>query len=432
MKGALAALLCLLASPVFAVCPGYVGQAGFASGKTVYVDFSNLNSYWREPAIDAFVAWNIANAYSGANVQFALGSATATHVVVKTGQLPPGVAGRTFPNDGPEIMYALIVIDTSKFPEMVGQQEYFMKIVLHEVGHTLGLGDVVKENAPCGWNAGATVMNQLCGLTNDREGMIPTQPAPCDIDSIKNDPKRKKAPVSQNPDGSCQPRNGIHLCEELEACVWADNEPKHCETSLVCERADVTRSTCSGQSAEVSVSGDPCGAWKHVPNSPERPGDYACADDTSLFAAPACAELGLEADAGGCESACGKPCVHTEVASIGLLCHSCAYQPPPPPPPDPGACVPQGCPDVTVNGCKWKPDGCGGEILCGVCLPPPAPIDDPPPGGGGPPPDPPPVCSGDHNEVCFGSFKACNEVCCGVCERKNGCGSESAHKCFEP
>lgn len=48
---------------------------------------------------------------------------------------------------------------------------------------------------------------------------------------------------------------------------------------------------------------------------------------------------------------------------------------------------------------------------------PPPPADDPPPPPGG------------HHMQCFASYRACKEVCGGVCERRINCSN--AHKCFE-
>lgn len=441
---ALAVVLALaLPGSAWAECPQYSKARPWQAGTQVGVNLSFVSPEFRDAAEMAFALWNDANRQNGSGVHFFLGDPGVwSPVTVKVGTLPPtngaytgGETAKIVDDKPPhDLAAAYITINTDEFG-MLARPQFFTKVLMHEIGHTMGLADVYN----CG-NSGATLMNQICAdpRENDtKRHSFPTDAMqPCDVGAVKNDPRRKPPPppppVSKYPDPGCLPRNGVHLCDEKDACVWVDNEPKHCELSIVCEPIDVTRKSCSGQLAQVSVSGDPCGSWKHMGNDAERPGDYACADTTDPFTAPSCAQLGLQGDPPTCD---GKPVVHTEVAAIGLLCHSCAYVPPPPPPPDPGPCVPQGCPDVVVNGCKWKPNGCGGEILCGVCLPPPPPPLDDPPGGGGdkPPPDDPPVCtSTDHNEQCFGSFKACSEVCCGVCESKKSCGGASAHKCFEP
>lgn len=430
MRFIAAVVLTLVSSSAFAECPKHDSTAGWENGKTVYYSIGDeVPAQFHAAVTDAFKEWNAANLTNGSGVKFEPLPASklcCSNLYVATNLLPVGTAGNMVPTKADPLIEATITVDTNKFTGSDKQQvEYFMKIMLHELGHSMGLADVKPDGAVCGDNAGKTVMNQVCSGGNDTAGMIPKKPQGCDNKAVQSDPRRAP-PVGGNldPDPGCEVRANTQRCAIQEACVWVDNEPENCVSEIVCEPEEggPQTPTCSGLLASVTKSGAPCGTWTPIPNDAQRPGDYACRNDTGPFVAPSCAQLALHSEPPACY---GNPVVHTRIASIGLLCHSCAPVSPPPPPGDPGVCVPQVCPDISIN-CKWRPDGCGGTILCGTCLPI-EPID-PGDGGGGPPP----VCDGAHNEECFGSFKACSASCCGTCERRLGCGSESAHKCFEP
>lgn len=64
----------------------------------------------------------------------------------------------------------------------------FIKAALHEIGHSMGLGENVVPNANShcgGQTANASVMNGLCG-PNDQAGNIPTNVTSCDQTAVNN------------------------------------------------------------------------------------------------------------------------------------------------------------------------------------------------------------------------------------------------------
>jgi len=439
-------------TPPATKCPPYWVFAGWDREKDVHVDLTGLGIY-KTAAMKALNEWNAANTFdNGSNIVFDTDIGPGlTDLVIVMGRIPDTARGRAagitvatgIP--GRRIIFATITVDVDKFGQF-NREQFFQKIVMHEVGHTMGLGDV--PTAFCGDSAGGSIMNQLCQISNnDSDGMLPMQPTPCDNNTIKNDPRQQppiapKPPLIRNPDPSCAPGGGGPLvCREFNACTSVFLGPEFCTPFMLCEGGGggpYVRFSCSGTRSQVTINGPVCGDWRLIPNSEGLPGDYACQDifNPPTFQAPTCEQIGLHSDEGVC-NACAQSCAHTTIADVGMSCWSCPGTNPGPVP-DPGGCIAQtSCGYSTGEGCSWVPDGCGGTHLCGTCgkscLPgyneAGEPIIDCGGSGGG---NGNPSCDGAHNEVCYPSFKSCQEECCGVCERRIGCGGEAAHKCFEP
>jgi len=421
-------------------CPPYWLFAGWDRGSDVQFDISGVGGY-RNAAMRAFDEWNVANVDTGNGSEVIFEPATGPpEIVVKIGHVPDRdgvrVAGITNATGfaGGRVVRATITIDVDKFGDL-GKEQFFTKILMHELGHTMGLGDVASQS--CGDSAGHSIMNQLCDIShNDSEGMLPDNALqPCDVNAIKNDPRWPKKSKEKKPD-NCRPCfPGGPICTYRPVCTKVDPGPGEpplpldCNQELVCQRPgkDLFGTCCGDRSDSLSQS-EPCGSWLEINPLPGGFGDYACLDPDAELELPTCAELGLLS-----ERTCAQG-VEVTIPDLGVRCYRC---PGTTPPPDTGrepGCVPQSCGYSTGQQCRWLADGCGGTHLCGTCGPSCMPgydaagnaIIECSDGSGGP------SCDGAHNEVCYPSFKACSEECCGVCERRIGCGGESAHKCFEP
>jgi len=186
----------------------------------VYVDFGNITDPGQIAQIQAAINnWNDNNrVYNNSGVQFV------------TGPAPPGAATLTFQNGaistpgrvgetsitGPAgtniASSAVVTFDTAEpipetdppvpfyDPNATGYDVVFLKMALHEIGHTMGLGDVQGTSTP-----GASVMNRPGPTPNDagtstQSARIPTQTQDCDNSSINS---------SYPSEPSCGPNSGL-------------------------------------------------------------------------------------------------------------------------------------------------------------------------------------------------------------------------------
>jgi len=94
-----------------------------------------------------------------------------------------------------------------------------LKIGMHEIGHTMGLGDQQTSSGNCGGETlGFSVMNQMCGI-NDQGGAISTNVTTCDQQGVMQEPvySSPPPPSCSDPDrdgdgytscnGDCEPDN---------------------------------------------------------------------------------------------------------------------------------------------------------------------------------------------------------------------------------
>jgi len=457
------AIAIAFAPSAWATCPGYRTNHGWKHGNEVTIDISGVPDFYTQAALDAFANWSVANATENdSHVIFVVARAGQyADYHVRVGSIgdnedgtPIGGLTQIIPDpaaaDPHIVVRAFTTIDSDRFGMLGDRKGFFTKLLMHEIGHTMGLDHIFNG---CG-NKGVTVMNMACDIRkNDMEHVFPTDASqPCDVNAVKNDRRQPPLPpVTPGPPNNvfpdpgcalCGPPgggNGPRLCEELTACTGVYDDPLTCEQRWLCDSLGGPfkngRTVCAGFVA-TAKSASVCGSWRRIAPTPDMTGDYACMDVSIPLSVPSCEEIGLHSEQSICNE-CGQSCAHTTFDAVGLSCWSCpGTTPPPNPDPNGGPCVAQtSCGFSTGEGCRWVPDGCGGQHLCGTCGSSCVPgydaagnpiIDC---GGSG---DGPPTCTGAHNETCYPSFKACSEECCGVCERRIGCGGESAHKCFEP
>jgi hypothetical protein len=196
----------LLASTLFllvAAVGGYVSSAratcptvsnnGWRQCAKVYYSLSGISGTQATQIRAAIGSWNTSNlAFNNSQVEFIEGTAPSGAFNVATLTIRNGSAGgapavTTKPNSVGIITSATITFDTSVTfvsggqtllvydPNVTGYDTIFKKVMLHELGHTMGLRDVpVDQTQSCGGQtAGASVMNAICGQ-NDRNNNMPT------------------------------------------------------------------------------------------------------------------------------------------------------------------------------------------------------------------------------------------------------------------
>jgi hypothetical protein len=80
--------------------------------------------------------------------------------------------------------------DSNDFdPQQPGYSTAFLKGMLHEIGHTMGLNDTSSSNPD-----GRSVMNRRSGI-NDQGNSNPTEVQPCDIQSVNQNPRCLATPT---------------------------------------------------------------------------------------------------------------------------------------------------------------------------------------------------------------------------------------------
>lgn len=186
-------------------CPPEWGYAAWQCGVPVVYVFdssvptSTASGEPRQQIIDAFNAWTFDNTNNNnSNVRFSEGNVGVRQITIKfdttatTGS--PASTSLTFTSGGylyeAEMTFRpnISLIDSSQS----GYSTYYYKMTLHEIGHTLGLGDYY-PTPPTGYDPcaqetdGLSVMNNGCGV-NDKT-RLPTNhmamaPTTCDRTSM--------------------------------------------------------------------------------------------------------------------------------------------------------------------------------------------------------------------------------------------------------
>jgi hypothetical protein len=189
--------------------------AGWAQGTTVYYDINTLPPSIRIQLTDAFQKWTEANSSNGSGIKFAPADAThppnftvqAGRAMTSSGDSHPAITTMS-PVTG-NVTSAVTNIDVFN----AGGNWYdtnrsdfetaMLKVMLHEIGHTMGIDDVpVPTPNDCGnQTARNSVMNSFCGV-NDEGNNQPQDVTTCDNGS-----------VSQVPSYTSGGGGGGNLCE---------------------------------------------------------------------------------------------------------------------------------------------------------------------------------------------------------------------------
>lgn len=189
--------------------PKEANRAAWPQGATIYVNFGNLNTEQRRQVQLAIDAWNTSNQSNGAFVAFSTAAPPAgartlnfqigqTHFDPSTGQTPPAeTQNGTNDANGNRTTSTIVFSNTvtavgtdGVTPQLAIDEttssDIFTKVALHEMGHTMGLGETTRPgtggSGVCGnsgQRAGTSVMNGECGA-NDWGGNMPTTVPGCD------------------------------------------------------------------------------------------------------------------------------------------------------------------------------------------------------------------------------------------------------------
>lgn len=213
----------------------------------VYINLGNLNTEQQRQVKAAVNAWNQANQSNGSFVTFSFNTPPLStafrlnfqigHIAPdpQTGQTAPAQLDRTNGVDGQgNLNRATVTFDLSvqgqdqngNLAQALNENassDAFLKSALHEIGHSMGLGDAKQDPAhpssgPCagsGQIPGATVMNGLCGA-NDWGGTVPTTVMPCDNQRV---PTINQYQCTQSA-SSCSPRSF-----DPPSCICYDPPP---------------------------------------------------------------------------------------------------------------------------------------------------------------------------------------------------------------
>ncbi|HEX8144887.1 MAG TPA: DUF4214 domain-containing protein [Pyrinomonadaceae bacterium] len=193
------ALIFSTASRSSAQCPT-IDNHGWTQGATVrfFLD-ANLSAEQKRQIRIAIGEWNNANSVNNSRVRFEEDT-TGTNFVFRflNGTLPvgtPAFANKSFNSSGRVVSATLTYDPNAVFPgssdliinpSRAGYDTIFIKLTLHEMGHTMGLDHPAAPANICDQINGATVMNYICN-ENDLGGNLPTSVAACDQNAINSE-----------------------------------------------------------------------------------------------------------------------------------------------------------------------------------------------------------------------------------------------------
>jgi hypothetical protein len=170
----------------------------WATGTVTYYNYGNITDPAQKAQLDAAASkWTAADASNMSGIQFKLGPppAGATGygtITFNNGPVTGGNAALTsYTTVSSVLKAATITFNTSLTaaydPSQPGYDTIFLKVGLHELGHTHGLTEapLPASGNGCDQPDSATVMNYLCGA-NDSAGNAPTDVTGCDNNTINS------------------------------------------------------------------------------------------------------------------------------------------------------------------------------------------------------------------------------------------------------
>ncbi|MEK6408757.1 MAG: hypothetical protein AABN34_17680 [Acidobacteriota bacterium] len=206
------AITCLFITTAFPIqvqyaqsgCPS-VTQNGWRKCAKVYFSLQGFNATQSSQIRQAISRWNTANQTNNSRVVFfegiqPLNLVNAGSLSIQSGATTQGTPAETtrntqvgaIANATIRIHLQAIIPNTNPpqlafDPNVVGYGSAFLKVTLHEVGHTMGIGHAPTGSGQCqGQVLGATVMNNMCNQ-NDRSNNIATNITTCDRNAVNSE-----------------------------------------------------------------------------------------------------------------------------------------------------------------------------------------------------------------------------------------------------
>lgn len=183
-------------------CPTlFSPNRGWAQSAIVRYAFTgNFTEEQKRQIRAAAAEWSRANSINNSKVSFIEDTSGQNfNLEFKTGALPqgnPAIFNATYNGATFTITSATITYDPNNTfpgsnvlvadPALPGYDTIVMKLVLHEIGHLMGLDHPAVPANICDQPDGATTLNYACGI-NDQGNNIPTTIPPCDQSAINSE-----------------------------------------------------------------------------------------------------------------------------------------------------------------------------------------------------------------------------------------------------
>jgi hypothetical protein len=231
------------------VCP-HVNHGGWqkaSSGERIihYFIEDGFTPTEKQQIDDAFTEWSAKSLQNCIKVNFVPGTASNSEYIVHLNGSPVNVTVTTFP-DTQFVTFAdtyLWMPDFNRFG--VGNNTIFLKAMLHEIGHTMGLSEADPGTSQM------SVMNLYDpdSNKNDLSGFHPTLVKMCDINAINTNPQ-----CAPYPPGTPEPTPPVGTC--LSECYESNPDCPCYPGNNFAEGCVRCRCNCSTSPILIDILGD--------------------------------------------------------------------------------------------------------------------------------------------------------------------------------
>lgn len=194
------ALISIGYSTAYAQCPTLTNHGWQPQATVRFFLDGSLSEEHKRQIRAATGEWNRANTVNNSKVHFVEDPVGQNfNLKFLTGDLPQGNPVKfnaTYNATTGTINSAIITYDPANTfpgtsvpianPSQPGYSTIVMKLILHEMGHLMGLDHPVAPADPCAQPDNATVLNYACGI-NDQGNNIPTMVSACDQSTINSE-----------------------------------------------------------------------------------------------------------------------------------------------------------------------------------------------------------------------------------------------------
>jgi hypothetical protein len=213
-----------------------------------------------QAAINAFANWSSADTWTNNSaVTFSESQSGSVPITVTTCNTPECLQGAPAEtaisvNAAGTVTRADITVDTTQ----VTNGTDFLRALMHEIGHTMGLDERQGENAPnCGYTVGGSVMNGVCGGSFD---FISETVTDCDNGAVDSNPVYPPPPPPV-----CEP-TGLPQCSNWDyfTCSCLD-PPAPCEFFVpfpFCYNWDSDNCLCLDEGSPIVLRVDAGSAYR--------------------------------------------------------------------------------------------------------------------------------------------------------------------------